>query len=188
MDFPEIRLMTDTIADLSSLDGVHVGHAREVLEQQLAEVQQHATAKEEELKKAKEEASITESAATSREEEHMRTMAELTDVNDSYSRCRADLDYAAVQIKGLKEDLDTAHREARDTGKHSCRNLSSCQLPSVIITGDLRSLLAVCSKLVSGVSLIFIHHQLPLSQKGLQGLQQVMTQCAHTLALLHSYH
>ena len=97
MDFPEIRLMTDTIVDLSSLDGVHVGHAREVLEQQLAEVQQHATAKEEELKKAKEAASITESAAMSREEEQMKTMAELTDAKDSYSRCRADLDYAANQ-------------------------------------------------------------------------------------------
>ncbi len=118
--------MIDATAELSSLDCVHVGHAREVLEQQLAEVRQRATAKEEELKKAKEEASMSESAAALREQAYLKNMAELTDVNESYSRCRADLDSAAAQIKGLKEDLDAAHTEAINTGKHSCRIFSSC--------------------------------------------------------------
>lgn len=120
MDFPEIRLMTDAIADLSSFDCVHVGHAREVLEQQLAEVQQHVTAKDEELQKAKEDASTTESTATLREQEHLKTMTELIDVNDNYSRCRAALDSAAAQIKGFKKDLDAAHTEAMSSGEHPC--------------------------------------------------------------------
>ena len=38
---------------------MNVGRAREVLEQQLAEAQQHATAQEEELQKAEEEAIIS---------------------------------------------------------------------------------------------------------------------------------
>ncbi len=114
-------------------------------------------------------------------------MSELIDVKDNYSRCREALDSAAAQIKGLKKDLDAAHREAIDNGKPSCRNLSACSLPSVIISGNFRSAAAVCSKLVSGVPLIFIHHQLPVSQSGLQGLQLVMRQCAHTLAVLHLY-
>ncbi len=38
---------------------MYVGRAGEVLEQQLAEAQQHATAQEEELQKAKEEAIIS---------------------------------------------------------------------------------------------------------------------------------
>ncbi len=133
VDFPESRLMSDATAELSSLDCVYVGHAREVLEQQLAEAQQHVTAKEDELKKAKEEASITESAAASREEEHLKTMAQLTGVSESYSKCRADLDSATAQIKGLKEaldgvrgELDAAHRDAVATGKHSCQILFSC--------------------------------------------------------------
>lgn len=138
VDFLESRLMIAATAELFSLDCVYVGHAREVLEQQLAEVQQHATAKGEELQKAKQEASITESAAALREQEHLKTMAELTGVNDSYSECRAALDSAAAQIKGLQEDLDSAHRKAIDNGKPCCRNLSACSLPSVIIPGNLR--------------------------------------------------
>ena len=127
MDFSEIRLMTDATAEPSSLDCVYVGHARE---QQLAEVLQHATAKEDELKKAKEEACISDSAAALWEhrylENYQSAKAELTGANESYSRCRADLDSAAAQIKGLKEDLDAAHTEAINTGKHSCRIFSSC--------------------------------------------------------------
>ncbi|DBB15247.1 TPA: hypothetical protein ACH3X3_004247 [Trebouxia sp. C0006] len=101
---------------------MHVGHARELLEQQLAEAQQHVTAQEEEVKKAKEEASTTESAAASRAQEHLKTMAQLNGVSESYSRCRADLDSATRLIKGLEKDLekvrgelDSAHREAIDT-------------------------------------------------------------------------
>lgn len=66
-------------------------------------------------------------------------MSELIDVKDNYSRCREALDSAAAQIKGLKKDLDAAHREAIDNGKPSCRNLSACSLPSVIISGNFRS-------------------------------------------------
>jgi len=131
--FPKSRLMSDVTAELSSLDCVHVGHARELLEQQLAEAQQHVTAQEEEVKKAKEGASTTESAAASRAQEHLKTMAQLNGVSESYSRCRADLDSATRLIKGLEKDLekvrgelDSAHREAIDTGKHSCQILSSC--------------------------------------------------------------
>ncbi len=131
--------MSDVTAELSSLDCVHVGHAREMLEQQLAEAQQHASAKEEDLKKAKEDASITESTAALREQKHLATMTELIDVNDSYSRCKEALDSAAAQIKGLQEDLDSAHREATDSGKPSGRKLSACSLLSVIIPGNLRS-------------------------------------------------
>jgi len=137
VDFPESRLMIDATAELSSLDCVYVGHAREVLEQQLAEAQQHVTAKEDELKKAKEEACISDSAAALWEhrylENYQSAKAELTGANESYSRCRADLDSATAQIKGLKQalegvrvDLDVAHREAIVTGNHSCRSPLYC--------------------------------------------------------------
>ncbi|KAL0035785.1 hypothetical protein WJX77_002591 [Trebouxia sp. C0004] len=89
-------------------------HAREVLEQ-LAEVQQHATAKEDELQKAKEEAHTSDSAAASREQKYLKSMAQLAGLNEFYFRCRADLDSATAQIKGLKEDLDDAHTEAINT-------------------------------------------------------------------------
>ena len=112
----------------------------ELLEKQLAEVLQHAPAKEDELKKAKEEACISDSAAALWQQGYMENMtnyqsakAELTGVGESYSRCRADLDSATAQIKGLKKalevvkvDLDAAHTEAINTGKHSCQILYSC--------------------------------------------------------------
>lgn len=189
VDFPESRLMIDATAELSSLDCVRVGHAREVLEQQLAEMRQHATAKEEELKKAKEEASITERAAALRGQEHLETMAELTGVSESYSRCRADLASATAKIKGLKEaldgvrgELDAAHRDAVATGKLSCQILPSCYLPSMIIAGNLRSSACWTSPilfqapllvLMSASVLYYVRH-VPICHETLMGARRLL--------------
>lgn len=120
------KFCSSVIADLLTRTAKHV-----------AEVLQHATAKEDELKKAKEEACISDSAAALWEhrylENYQSAKAELTGANESYSRCRADLDSATAQIKGLKQalegvrvDLDVAHREAIVTGNHSCRSPLYC--------------------------------------------------------------